>query len=139
MRLTTFTDFALRALMRAAGEPERTLTTEQIAREFGISRDHVTKAVREAARAGFVVTFRGGGGGFRLARPAGEITLGQVVRALEGGFPLVECFRRDGGTCPLGGRCRLKRRLAAAQEAFLQELDRTPLSDCAVTPALEPA
>lgn len=131
MRLTAFTDYALRALMRLAGEPERLFTTDDLAREFAISRHHLTKVVGDLARGGFVVTQRGAGGGLRLARPAGSITLGEVVRLLEARHALVECFRADGGQCALRPGCRLRPRLAAAREAFLRELDATPLSDCA--------
>jgi Rrf2 family nitric oxide-sensitive transcriptional repressor len=131
MRLTTFTDFALRALMRLAGDPDRLFTTEEIAREFGISRNHLTKVVSDLAGAGYVVTQRGAGGGFRLARDPTAITLGEVVRLLESRQALVECFRADGGACALLPQCRLKSRLAAAREAFFRELDRTTLADCA--------
>lgn len=131
MRLTAFTDFGLRALMRLAGEPDRIFTTDEIAREFAISRNHLTKVVRDLARAGFVVTQRGAAGGFRLARPAAAITLGEVVRALEERHSIVECFRADGGACVLAPRCRLKARLAVAREAFLHELDRSSLAECA--------
>ncbi|MBL8807192.1 MAG: Rrf2 family transcriptional regulator [Rhodospirillales bacterium] len=132
MRLTMFTDFGLRALMRLAGEPDRSFSTNEIAAEFGISRNHLTKVIRDLAEAGFVETQRGAGGGFRLARPARAITLGQVVRTLEQRHALVECFRTDGGECTLTPRCRLKSRLAAAREAFMRELDATSLADCAV-------
>jgi Rrf2 family nitric oxide-sensitive transcriptional repressor len=131
MRLTAFTDFGLRALMRLAGEPDRSFSTGEIAAEFGISRHHLTKVVGDLAEAGFVTTQRGAGGGFRLARSATEISLGEVVRALEARHALVECFRHDGGSCALTPRCRLKGKLASAQEAFLHELDRTMLADCA--------
>lgn len=139
MRLTSFTDFALRALMRAAGAPERTFSTEEIAREFGISRNHLTKAVQELARAGFVETRRGGGGGFRLARDAGTITIGAVVRALEARHALVECFRPDGGACVLSPTCRLAARLHRARETFLADLDTVTLAEMAWTPPREPA
>ena len=131
MRLTSFTDFALRALMRLAGEPARTFATNEIAAEFGISRNHLAKVVRDLADNGFISTQRGAGGGFTLARPAQSITLGEVVRALEGGSALVECFREDGGDCALTPRCRLKAKLGAAREAFMRELDKTTLADCA--------
>ncbi|MEY9615198.1 DNA-binding IscR family transcriptional regulator [Bradyrhizobium elkanii] len=72
--------------------------------------------------------------GFSLARPAETITLGEVVRALEGGSALVECFRDDGGDCLLLPRCRLKAKLAAAREAFMRELDGTTLAECAYLP-----
>jgi Rrf2 family nitric oxide-sensitive transcriptional repressor len=131
MRLTAFTDFGLRALMRLAGEPARSFSTNEIATEFGISRNHLTKVVRDLAEGGFVTTQRGAGGGFRLARSAQTITLGEVVRALEQRYALVECFRRDGGYCVLRSQCRLKGRLAAAREAFMRELDQTTLAECA--------
>lgn len=130
MRLTSFTDFALRALMRLAGEPARSFATQEIAAEFKISRNHLAKVVRDLADGGFITTQRGVGGGFSLARPPQSITLGEVVRALEG-EALVECFRDDGGHCVLTPRCRLKARLAAAREAFMRELDSTTLAECA--------
>lgn len=133
MRLTSFTDFALRALMRLAGEPDRSFATSEIAAEFEISRNHLAKVVRDLAEAGFIATQRGAGGGFSLARPAETITLGEVVRALEGSA-LVECFRDDGGDCLLLPRCRLKAKLAAAREAFMRELDGTTLAECAYLP-----
>jgi Rrf2 family transcriptional regulator, nitric oxide-sensitive transcriptional repressor len=131
MRLTSFTDFALRALMRLAGEPARSFATNEIAAEFGISRNHLAKVVRDLAEGGFISTQRGAGGGFTLARPPQSITIGEVVRALEARHALVECFRDDGGSCVLTPRCRLKMRLAAAREAFMRELDATTLAECA--------
>lgn len=131
MRLTAFTDYGLRALMRLAGEPDRLFSTGEIATEFGISRHHLTKVVHDLAAGGFVTTQRGAGGGFRLSRSAEVITLGEVVRKLEQRHALVECFREDGGSCVLMPHCRLKPKLAKAREAFMQELDATTLAECA--------
>lgn len=131
MRLTAFTDYALRALMRLAGEPARVFTTDEIAREFAISRNHLTKVVRQLAEGGFVATHRGARGGFRLARAADTITLGEIVRLLEARHAMVECFRSDGGGCVLTPHCRLKAKLSRAARAFIAELDRTTLAECA--------
>lgn len=133
MRLTSFTDFGLRALMRLAGDPDRSFTTDEIAAEFAISRNHLTKVVRDLASAGYITTQRGAKGGMRLARPAQSITLGEVVRSLENRHALVDCFRAEGCSCTLMPDCRLKSRLASAQEAFLRDLDRTTLATCAYT------
>ena len=106
--------------MRLAGEPMRSFATNEIASEFGISRNHLAKVVRDLADGGFITTQRGAGGGFTLARPPQSITLGEVVRALEERHALVECFRGDGGTCVLtaalpfeGAACRRARSLHA--------------------------
>ncbi len=135
MRLTQFTDFGLRTLMRLASEPARVFTTETVAGELRLSRNHLTKVVRGLRSAGFVVTIRGSGGGFRLALPAAEIRIGAVARKLESRAALVECFRPDGGGCVITPTCRLKPRLHAAREAFFRELDAMTLAECVYHPA----
>lgn len=131
MRLAAFTDYGLRILMRLADSPERRFSTAELAAEFQVSQHHLTKVAQDLARGGFVTTQRGSGGGLMLARDAQSIRLGEVARHLERRFALVECFRADGGECVLRSRCRLRARLAAAREAFFDELDRSTISDCA--------
>lgn len=139
MRLTAFTDFGFRALMRIASEPDRAFSTAEIADEFGISRHHLTKTMAVLANAGFLTTRRGAGGGAMLARPAAQIGLGAVVRVLERDQPLVECFRVDGGACVITPQCRLKTYLSEAEAAFLAHLDDYTLADCALAPRDKPA
>ena len=137
MRLLAATDFALRALMRLAAEPERCLSTEVLARELDLSRNHLHKVVQSLSAAGLVRTMRGAQGGVTLALPPEQISLGAVVRQMEEGQAIVECFRQDGGQCNLTPRCRLKGALAGAEAAFYRALDAVTLADCAS--ALEPA
>ena len=132
MRLTSFTDFGLRALMRMASAPDRGFSTAELASEFALSRHHLTKIMAALAQAGIVATRRGGGGGAVLAKPADQIRLGDIVRLLETGQPLVECFQASGGACTIMGCCRLKTRLRSAEAAFLADLDRSTLADVAL-------
>lgn len=129
MRLTSFTDYGLRALMRIGSEPDRGYSTAELAEEFALSRNHLTKIITALSKAGIVTTRRGGGGGAKLARPASDIRLGEVVRVLEAGQPLVECFDSGRGNCTIIGCCRLKARLRSAETAFLDDLDRSTLAD----------
>ena len=138
MRLTSFTDFGLRALMRMASAPDRGFSTAELASEFALSRHHLTKIMAALAQAGIVATRRGGGGGAVLAKPADQIRLGDIVRLLETGQPLVECFQASGGACTIMGCCRLKTRLRSAEAAFLADLDRSALADVAL-PRMERA
>ena len=129
MRLTTFTDYGLRMLMRMASTPDRAHSTAELAAEFGLSRHHLSKIMQRLARGGIVMTRRGGGGGASLAHAPQDIRLGDVVRLLEEDQPLVECFQSITNSCALDGRCRLKARLRAAERAFLTDLDRATLAD----------
>lgn len=130
MRLLASTDFALRVLMRLAADPARHRSTEALAGEVGVPRNHLHKIVQDLAEAGLVRTLRGARGGVMLAKPAQDISVGAVVRRLERGQALVECFRADGGACCLAPECRLRGALWRAREAFLTALDATALADC---------
>jgi Rrf2 family nitric oxide-sensitive transcriptional repressor len=130
MRLLTSTDLALRVLMRLSAAPDEHVSTDVLARELVVSRNHLHKIVQYLTEAGLVRTIRGAHGGAMLARPAGKIRIGDVVRRHEQDQALVECFRLDGGACTLLPRCRLRGMLTAAKDAFYQHLDRYTLADC---------
>ncbi len=132
MRLTSFADYGLRMLMRMASAPDRAFSTAELADEFSLSRNHLAKIMQRLARGGIVETRRGGGGGAILTRPSHDIRLGEVVRLLEEGQALVECFAPGGGDCTISGSCRLKSRLRSAEAAFLAELDRATLAEIAL-------
>ncbi|MDD7972312.1 RrF2 family transcriptional regulator [Roseinatronobacter alkalisoli] len=131
MRLTSFTDYGFRALMCMAGAPTRSFSTAELAEEFALSRHHLAKIIQQLAVAGLVETRRGGGGGAKLARDPAQITLGQIVRALEDGQALVECFAPGKARCTLLPGCRLRGELAGAEAAFLAHLDQRTLADIA--------
>lgn len=133
MRLTSFTDYGLRLLMRMASAPDRPFSTADFAEEFGLSRNHLTKIVQRLAKAGILTTRRGGGGGAVLARAPGDIRLGEIVQLLEDRHALVECLGADGGNCSLDGQCRLKARLRRAESAFIADLNQSTLADIALT------
>ena len=124
-------------LMRMATTPGRAFSSLELAEEFGVPRNHLSKIMQRLARAGLIETRRGSGGGATLALPAEDIRLGTVVRHLEEGQALVECFAADGGACSIEERCRLKVRLRSAEQAFLADLDRSTLADIAL--ARDPA
>lgn len=121
--------------MRMASAPERVFSTAELADEFALSRNHLAKIMQRLAQAGIIETRRGGGGGALLARAPKDLTLGEIVRLLEDGQPLVDCLAGADNACSLEGRCRLKFRLRAAEQAFLGELDRHVLADVALDDA----
>ncbi|MBP8286657.1 MAG: Rrf2 family transcriptional regulator [Rhodoferax sp.] len=131
MRLTQRTDFTLRVLMYCAASQERAqpVTISEIADSHGISRSHLTKIVQELGARGWLETTRGRGGGMRLLKPAREICLGDVVRATETDFAMVECFDPTLNRCRLSTHCRLKGVLQQATQSYLEVLDGITLAD----------
>jgi Rrf2 family nitric oxide-sensitive transcriptional repressor len=136
MRLTTMTDYSIRLLMYVAHHPDRLCTIAEIAGAYGISHAHLMKITHQLGVAGFIETVRGMGGGMRLARPPARINLGDVVRAVEPDFALVECFGAA-NRCTITAYCRLTGILSEALQDFLARLDRYTLADLA--PDLQPA
>ncbi|KQO55032.1 MULTISPECIES: Rrf2 family transcriptional regulator [unclassified Methylobacterium] len=127
MRLTRYTDYALRTLIYLGLNESRVSSIAEIARAYGISESHLTKVVHQLGRIGLVQTTRGRGGGLRLARPPAEIVVGAVVRQTEEDLALVECFAN--GACAITPSCRLRKALGEALAAFLEVLDRYTLAD----------
>jgi Rrf2 family nitric oxide-sensitive transcriptional repressor len=133
MRLTTFSDYALRVLMYAATRGDRLITIEETADVYGISRAHLMKVANHLTRAGFLKATRGRTGGLALAKRPDKIRLGDVVRATEPDLALVECFTA-GNECLITPRCRLKGVLKEALVAFVGTLDRYTLADLILSP-----
>lgn len=131
MQLTRFSDYALRVLMYAHAADGHLVTIEEMATSYRISRAHLMKVVSALTRAGYLTGVRGRTGGVTLARPATDIRLGEVVRATEPDFALVECFA-TGSQCVIEDCCRLPAVLRRALAAFLAELDRYTVANIAL-------
>jgi Rrf2 family nitric oxide-sensitive transcriptional repressor len=127
MQLSLHTDYALRILMALAASDEQ-LSVDWIARHYGISRNHLAKVAQGLQAEGFVLTYRGRGGGMRLARPASDINVGDVVRRFESLDGFISCMSGGAG-CAINGACGLKPAIAGALRAFLDHLDSYTLAD----------
>ena len=130
MQLTRFTDYTLRVLISVAVDVRGAVTIGEISAQYGISRNHLMKVVQHLGHLGYLETVRGKGGGLRLAVPASEIRLGDVVRDVEGGFDIVPCFDKTRpDMCVIAPACVLKGVLRGALSAFLDVLDGYTLED----------
>jgi Rrf2 family nitric oxide-sensitive transcriptional repressor len=129
MRLTSYTNYSMRILMFCALHRGELVTIADIARDFDISRAHLLKAARRLGQLGYLQTMRGRSGGVQLAMEPPEISVGEVVRALETSDDFVECFNLETNSCRLAGTCRLTGMLRRALEAFYRELDGKTLAD----------
>ena len=128
MRLTRFTDNALRALVYLALDPDDIPTVGEVARKMGMSEDHLLKVVQRLSQLGYVKTIRGRNGGMRLAKPAVEIVVGEVVRRTEDNMSIVPCFDPTESTCPISAACGQAPAPGEAPQGFPAPPDRYPLA-----------
>ena len=137
MRLTKSTDIALRIVMRlAVAETDRLVssnpTTREVAEVMGVQYTHAAKVVAQLQHLGIVVARRGRGGGLALAETRRLVSVGWLVRQLEGEGDVVDC---EGDVpCPLAAACRLRRALRQAQEACYASLDPLSVEDLVADP-----
>ena len=128
MRLTRYSDYALRVLMYMGVRGDQLVTIDEIAGAYDISRNHVMKVVYHLGQEGIIQTVRGRNGGMKLACEPAAINLGMLVRKTENDLALVECFG-PGNRCCLTPACVLKQALGEALDAFLAVLDQYTLAD----------
>jgi Rrf2 family nitric oxide-sensitive transcriptional repressor len=138
MRLTDYTDYALRVMLYLAVRDEGLATIQDISDAYGISKNHLMKVVQRLGELGWIETIRGRNGGLRINDRSLRLSVGEVVRATETDFELVSCFAAEGRAprlCVIEPHCRLKHVFHEARSAFFAELDRHTIADLAL-PAL---
>ena len=107
LRVTKLTDYATVVLTALAARPDAVLSTSELAEQAGLEIPTVAKVLKPLAQAGLVEGFRGAHGGYRLARPAGDITLVEVVEAMEGPLGMTECSVHA-GNCGIESQCGVR-------------------------------
>ncbi|MDZ5696790.1 MULTISPECIES: iron-responsive transcriptional regulator RirA [Phyllobacteriaceae] len=122
MRLTRQTNYAIRILMYCAANDGRLSRIPDIARAYSLSDLFLFKILQPLVENGLVETVRGRNGGVRLAKPAKDITLFDVVRVTEENFAMAECFENEASECPLVDSCGLNEALRKALGAFFEVL-----------------
>lgn len=127
MQLTRFSDYALRLLMYVArADGSRPITIAEVGQQFEISHHHLVKVAARLSKLGWVTATRGRHGGLELGPQAHQLTIGTILRELEGHKPVIDC---DNPPCALNGSCRLRRALDDAEQAFYGALDTVTLAD----------
>lgn len=128
MNITRFTDFSLRVLIYLALHERKVVTIKEVAECYDISKNHLMKVVQDLSARGYIHATRGKNGGIQLNRPAAQIKIGTLVREIEQGSTLVECFGSD-NQCVITPACQLKQIFAEAMESFFKCLDAYTLAD----------
>src|SRR3712207_2364872 len=129
MRLTKQTSYALRILLHCALRPDEQVKAADIAKAYNITEFNILKIIPLLVQGGFVKTVRGRKGGLRLARPASEIRIGDVVRLTEETHIQADCFGQLQDVCPILPAAPINRIFGDAVHAFIDVLDQHTLED----------
>ena len=107
LRVTKLTDYASVVLTVLASDPAAVLSASELAERAGLEAPTVAKVLKPLAQAGLVDGFRGANGGYRLARDAAEISLVEIVEAMEGPLGMTECSVHA-GQCGIESSCGVR-------------------------------
>jgi FeS assembly SUF system regulator len=129
LRITKQTDYGIMLLAHMASLPDgRVLSARDAAAWSGLSLPMVSKILKSLAKQNVVVSHRGVGGGYALARPAQRTTVADVIRALEGPISMVECGARP-GNCEHEPTCRVRIHWGRISREVERALESVPISE----------
>lgn len=133
IRLSKLADYGIVMMTNMARHPQRQHNAAGIAAESHIPLPMASKILKALARAGLLASHRGAKGGYGLARDAGEITVAQVIVALEGPIALTSCIEDAPGDCVIESLCPARANWQRINDAIRQALDEITMAEMAVT------
>ncbi|GAB3860583.1 Rrf2 family transcriptional regulator [Nocardioides maradonensis] len=128
MKLTAYSDYGFRMLVYLAVAPGNRATVREIAAAYDLSQHHLAKIAQRLVHAGLLTSYTGRNGGLALKADPATLRVGDIVRAVESDFAVVECLA-DHGTCAVKDHCGGRPLFERALDAFFAVLDSQTLAD----------
>ena len=130
LRLSRLADYAVVLLHQMAAAPGL-CSSRELSEQTGIPRPTVVKVLKDLSRHGLLVSVRGVHGGYRLARPADEMSILSVIEAMDGPMSLTACAHHSGPSCDHEGHCQIREPWRRINRAIAGTLGRLCLADMA--------
>jgi FeS assembly SUF system regulator len=134
IRINRLTDYGIVLMTQMAAHAARVHNATEVAHDAHLPLPTVSKLLRLLAKEGLLESHRGVKGGYGLARRAEHITVGNIVRALEGPIAITTCTNDSPGDCEHEGRCPVRGHWSLINLAVRQALDSVTLADMAAHP-----
>lgn len=128
LRISKLTDYGTVVLAHIASRNDDLVSAADVAGATGLASPTVSKLLKALGRAGLVQSTRGVHGGYRLARPASDISAADVIDALEGPVSITECSSSD-SVCEHEGNCNVGGAWQQINVAIRRALDEVSLVD----------
>lgn len=129
VRLSRLADYGVVLMSHMAESEYEILNAQSMAEETGVPLPTVSKVLFALGRAGLLIVVRGPGGGFKLARNAQDISVAEIVGAVDGPIALTQCIERGPGTCEVERFCRSRRGWQTINDAIRRVFEDVSLAD----------
>ncbi len=129
IRLSKLSDYAVVVLSHLARGEGKLVTAAELAEATAVPEPTVAKVLKLLVRGGIIVSVRGAAGGYMMERCPREISIRELIVALEGPIAVTSCLEGGDSECQLTGVCSMQGRWQKVNSAILKTLDAMPLSD----------
>jgi FeS assembly SUF system regulator len=136
LRLSKLTDYGTVIMATMARDEDRVFAATELAMAIGVATPTASKILKMLTRTNLLQSVRGAKGGYRLSRPAGEISIAQIIDAVEGPIAMTECSA-IAGLCSQEGACSIRGNWQRVNQVILRALDQITLADM-TRPAFQP-
>ena len=131
IKLSRMADYGVILMVQLARMPEQVTTAADLAEATALPAPSVSKLLKQLSRSGLLDSHRGTKGGYAIARPSTEITVADVVSAVEGPIALTECMTTQGAVCEIEALCPTRTNWRQINNALVEALDNVSLADMA--------
>jgi Rrf2 family protein len=129
VKFSSSIEYAIHALVYIAHRNDGTpVLVSEVAKAINVSETYLRKVFQQLTRADLLASHRGVKGGFTISQPAGEITLKDVVEAIDGSLPTYTCLKQQ-RSCSVSHDCPVQREFARAQQVMAEVLDETSIAE----------
>ncbi|MEM9290380.1 MAG: SUF system Fe-S cluster assembly regulator [Acidobacteriota bacterium] len=135
IRITRQTDYGIVLLNHLGMQPDRQFTAQELADETRLPAPMVSKILKTLSRAELLVSQRGVKGGYRVARPPEEISVVEVITAIEGPIGITECIDDAAGDCGIASFCQVRSNWQRINEVIRSALEAVTLAEMGRTPS----
>jgi FeS assembly SUF system regulator len=131
IKLSRMADYGVILMVQLARAPENVTTAAELTEATALPGPTVSKLLKQLSRSGLLDSHRGTKGGYALSLPAGEISVSDIVSALDGPIALTECMTAEGAVCEIEALCPTRTNWRQINDALVEALDRVSLAEMA--------
>ena len=124
-------DYGVILMVQLARAPEQVTTAAELTEATALPGPTVSKLLKQLSRAGLLDSQRGTNGGYTLSQPVDNISVADIVSALEGPIALTECMTAEGAVCEIEALCPTRTNWRQINNALVEALDRVSLAEMA--------